>query len=81
MPRTVISLPDDDKEWLDRRSAAERVSMTELVRRAVREYRLRHGDHHDRGLEELLEMTRGRWRHGDGLQYQDALREEWDRDG
>ena len=42
MPRTIISLSDEDKSWLDRRSRAERVPMTELVRQAVREYRERY---------------------------------------
>ena len=80
MPRTVISLPNEDKEWLDRQSSAECISMTELVRRAVREYRERHGERAPRRIEELLDETRGRWGKGDGLQYQDAIRNEWDQE-
>ena len=81
MPRTIISLSDEDKVWLDRRSRAERVPMTELVRRAVREYRERYDAGAPSRLRELLERTRGRWTHGDGLRYQDAARDEWETRG
>lgn len=80
MPRTVVNLSEEDKEWLDRQSAAEGVATVELVRRAVREYRLRHGEYRERRLEELLDLTRGCWRQGDGLRYQETLRHQWRRD-
>lgn len=74
MIRTVISLDPRDKAWLDQRAKAERVTMTELVRRAVRRMR----EHEEApALEELLEQSRGTWKHGDGVAYQQALREEW----
>ena len=79
MPRTIVSLPDEDKLWLGRQAAAEQVSMTELVRRAVREYRERCGGGEPGRLEELLNKTRGCWRRGDGLRYQNAMRDEWER--
>ena len=76
MVRTVVSLEDGDKNWLDERAAAEGVSMTELVRRAVR--LLRQESRRGRpGLEDLLARTAGLWRHGDGLEYQRKLRREW----
>jgi hypothetical protein len=81
MVRTVISLDEADKQWLDERAAAEGVPMTEIIRRAVRRLR------EDRGAdaasatgtttEDLLERTRGTWQHGDGLEYQERLRGEW----
>ena len=76
MARTVISLPDEDKAWLDRQAAREGVPMTELIRRAVRRLRVasRRGD---RTTEELLDITRGTWKRGDGIKYQRALRREW----
>ena len=79
MPRTIISLSDEDKVWLDRQARAERVPMTELVRRAVREYRGRHDAGGPSRLQELLGRTSGCWTHGDGLRYQDAARDEWER--
>ena len=81
MPRTIISLSDEDKSWLDRRSRAERVPMTELVRQAVREYRERYDAGGPGRLQELLGRTSGCWTHGDGLDYQDAARDEWERHG
>ena len=81
MPRTIVSLSDDDKAWLDRQARAERVPMTELVRRAVHEYRERYHDGRPGRLHELLGRTRGCWTHGDGLRYQDAARDEWERRG
>ena len=60
MSRTIISLPDEDKTWLVRQASSQQVPMTELVRRAVREYRQRHGNSRPRRLTELLDRTRRR---------------------
>ena len=76
MVRTVIALQDNDKRWLDEQAAREGVSMTALVRRAVRLLR-QHMEREDPPLEELLERTRGCWKCGDGLEYQRRLRGEW----
>lgn len=77
MARTVISLADADKRWLDQQAKIERVPMTELIRRAVhafREQRRRAGG----SLDALLERTSGTWRQGDGLEWQRSLRDEWE---
>lgn len=74
MVRTVVSLDEDDKRWLDRRAAEEGLPMTELVRRAIKTMRAREGDGE---FHDLLERTSGTWRNGDGLAYQEALRREW----
>ena len=79
MPRTVVSLSDEDKSWLDHKAQTEGVPMTELVRRAVREYRERYGHGGPRHFGELLDRTQGCWRRGDGMRYQDLLRDEWER--
>ena len=79
MPRTVISLSHEDKAWLDLQAREERAPMTELVRRAVREYRERCDAAAEPSLEDLLERTRGGWRRGDGLHFQNAARDEWER--
>lgn len=75
MVRTVISLDEDDKAWLDERARQEGVPMTELLRRAVR--LLRSTPEGEPTTEELLEQTRGLWRGGDGLDHQERLRDEW----
>jgi hypothetical protein len=76
MKRTVISLEDRDKAWLDATAAREGTAATELVRRAVK--LLRERELLERQpFTEVLRRTRGIWRHGDGLTYQRHLRDEW----
>ena len=76
MVRTVVSLEENDKRWLDERAAAEGVPMTEMIRRAVRllrqQSRLRRPP-----VEDLLDRTAGVWKRGDGLRYQKKIRREW----
>ena len=76
MVRTVVSLEEDDKRWLDERAEQEGVPMTELIRRAVRLLR-QQGGRPRPGLEELLDRTAGVWEHGDGLKYLQRMRREW----
>lgn len=78
MVRTVIALPKEDKDWLDREAAREGVSMTELVRRAVG--LLRAESERRESFEDLLDATAGTWTQGDGLEYQRRIRAEWDRE-
>ena len=78
MVRTVIALQKEDKDWLDREAARQGVSMTELVRRAVR--LLREETTRRSDFERLLHATAGIWTEGDGLEYQRRIRAEWDRD-
>ena len=76
MKRTLISLDEADKAWLDAAAAREGTAATELVRRAVR--LLRERESLDRQpLDEVLRRTRGLWRGGDGLEHQVRLRDEW----
>ena len=73
MIRTVISLDAEDKSWLDRKAEETGVPMTQVVREAI--HRMRHEE--EESFDALLERTRGKWRHGDGLAYQRRLRREW----
>ena len=76
MIRTVISLDEESKEWLDQQARQEHVSTAELIRTAVRKYR----DEKKREalpLSDLLKQTSGIWKGGDGLAYQRLLRKEW----
>jgi hypothetical protein len=78
MNRTLVNLDPDDKAWLDQQAKVRRVPMAELVRQAVRGYRLREESQGRDGLHSSLRDTAGIWRHGDGLAWQHALRDEWD---
>jgi hypothetical protein len=76
MIRTVISLDEESKAWLDQQARQEHVSTAELIRTAVRKYR----DEKKREalpLSDLLKQTSGIWKGGDGLAYQRRLRKEW----
>ncbi len=73
MTRTIISLEEQDKLWLDRKAREEGVSTAQLVRKAVKSMR-----EADQGkLDQVLQATRGVWRDGDGLRYQRRIRREW----
>lgn len=76
MKRTLISLEDRDKEWLDAAAAREGTAATELVRRAVKLLREREALGRQ-PFDEILRRTRGMWRGPDGLAHQRKLRDEW----
>lgn len=77
MIRTIISLDEEDKTWLDERARQEQVPMTQLVRQAIRLLR-QQSEKPSVPFESLLERTSGLWQQGDGLRYQENLRQEWD---
>lgn len=78
MVRTVISLDDDEKAWLDAKARHDNVPMTAVVREAIRQYRVREQGTPDPQFQQLLRKTRGTWKHGDGLAFQRRLRGEWE---
>jgi len=73
MTRTIISLDDADKQWIEQLARTRGVSMTEIVREAIR--RMRREE--EESVDVLLEQTKRTWREGDGLQYQRRVRGEW----
>ncbi len=76
MIRTVISLDRENKAWLDRRAKHEDLSMAELIRIAVRQYRERMPPD-TASFDELLKKTSGIWKGKDALKHQRDLRQEW----
>jgi hypothetical protein len=76
MIRTIISLDKEDKDWLDAHSRERGVTMTSLVRQAVAMLRAKEESERP-PLGVLLEDTTGIWKAGDGLDYQEGLRDEW----
>lgn len=77
MVRTVVSLDLDDKAWLDRRAQKEKVSMAELIRKAIRRFR-EQSEPEPQPLDQLLRQTSGIWNGKDGLSHQLEVRGEWD---
>lgn len=78
MTRTIISLDPDDRAWLMRKAKQERTPMTELVRRAVRQFRRQSGSLTS-PFDQLLSETTDLWKQGDGLAYQRRSRRDWDK--
>jgi Arc/MetJ-type ribon-helix-helix transcriptional regulator len=76
MIRTVVSLPEEDKRWLDDEAVREGVSMTEVIRRAVS--RLRAEARRAKAFDDLLKTTAGIGTGDDGVALQKKLRKEWD---
>lgn len=78
MVRTVVSLSEKDKSWLDKKAAHDHVTMTEVVRRAIKHYRKCEQLHSAAPIKKLLDDTHGVWDKGDALDYQSSIRDEWD---
>jgi hypothetical protein len=78
MIRTVVSLDEHDKKWLDRKAREEGVTMTTLVRRAVRALRLKGAaaDSDEPAFAEILRMTKGTWTKGDAAAWVKKMRRE-----
>ncbi len=72
--RTIIDLPPQHIQQLDRFSAHARISRAELIRRAVADYLQRNP------LVDVPAPAFGLWarRKEDGVAYQERLRAEWD---
>lgn len=73
MTRMIVSLTETEKFWLQRRSRETGESMAQVLRRGIR--RLQEDE--EESLHDALTATRGLWRKGDGLRYQQAIRGEW----
>ena len=58
--RTLISLDDEQKAWLERQAALRRVSMASLIRQAVSEFRMREQRGSAASFQELLKHMAGR---------------------
>jgi hypothetical protein len=74
MLRTIISIENDDKKWLDEESRRTGLPRAEIVRMSIRYMRL----DREKSFENLLNETRGTWKEGDGLAYQERIRSEWE---
>ena len=77
MVRTIISLAEDDKDWLLEQAKHDHISMAEVIRKAIHEYRRTKKT--KPSIDELLTKTSNTWTQGDGLTYQKKLRDEWEK--
>jgi len=72
--RTIITISDDDKLWLESYSKAHNVSVAEAVRRGIFILKETTGK---TTYQTLIKETKGVWKKGDGLKYQEKMRGEW----
>jgi hypothetical protein len=75
--RTIISLAETDKRWLDQRAKQQGVPMTAVIREAVELLRFRDSVERRRQFDAVLKRTAGIWKNGDGLAWQRKMRAEW----
>jgi len=78
MTRTIISIPEDEKRWLESFGRRHRISSAEVVRRAIKKYRRAKTE---RNLAGVLRKTAGTWTSikGESQAYVEVLRAEWKR--
>ena len=76
MIRTIVTIEESDKRWLDRYSNQHGRSTAETIRLAIREFqkKLRSGDYR-RILKNTAGLLKGK---GDSVSFVRKLREEWD---
>ena len=79
MPRMILSMPPEEKKWLEDFSGRHHLSAAEVIRRALKLYRRQSalpGRHDD-----VLNSTHGAWTSvaGGSQAYVDRMRGEWER--
>ncbi len=72
--RTLITIENEDKNWLKNYSRIHDISMAEAVRQGIQKLKTSE----NRNLyTTLVKRTCGIWRGSDGLKYQKDIRKEW----
>ena len=74
--RIIITLPEQDRTWLESYSKAYDISIAEAIRQGIK--RLRRTTMDDTYCR-IVDKTKGIWKKGDGLEYQQIVRSEWQR--
>jgi len=72
--RTIITLSEEDKRWLESYSSLHRVSVAEAIRQGIR--KLKEAEFFE-NYRTVVENSKGLWKKGDGLDYQQKIRAEW----
>ena len=75
--RTIITISEEEKRWLMSYSQRYRVSLAEAIRKGITCLKAAEGE---RTYKALVQDTVGIWTKEEGLEYQNRLRAEWDRD-
>jgi hypothetical protein len=73
--RTLITISDQDKNWLVSYAQSRGISIAEAVRQAIARMI---SMEREQTYEQLANAVRGSWEKGDGLEYQQKIRAEWE---
>lgn len=73
--RTIITVSDQEKEWLGSYTKAHGISMAEAIRRGIACLK---ASQSLVSYQKIVSETKGIWSKGDGLKYQERLRTEWE---
>jgi len=73
--RTIITLPEETKAWLESYSKINGISMAEAIRKGIICLRKEEDKSTYRSL---MRKTKGIWSKGDGLKYQNQIRDDWE---
>jgi len=73
--RTIITISDKERRWLEDYTKTHGISMAEAIRRGIASLKLSEGSAF---YQKLVSDTKGTWSKGDGLKYQEQLRSEWE---
>ena len=78
MKRMIITIPDEDKSWLESYSHSYHQSVSETIRKAIKSYKEKRIK---TNRKEFLAKTAGIWKEKniDGLEYVNNIRNEWNR--
>jgi hypothetical protein len=72
--RSIITISDEDKLWLENYSRAHGISAAEAIRRGIARLK----DEEDSSVyKKIIQETRGIWKEGDGLEHQKRARCAW----
>jgi hypothetical protein len=73
--RTIITISEIEKRWLMNYTKTHSISMAEALRRGIACLK---ASQSLVSYQRIVSDTRGIWRKGDGLKYQDQIRSEWE---
>jgi hypothetical protein len=72
--RTIITISDEDKLWLENYRRVHGISAAEAIRRGIARLKDEEGSS---VYKKIIQETRGIWKEGDGLEHQKRARCAW----
>lgn len=73
--RTIITISEMEKRWLMDYTKTHGISMAEAIRQGIASLK---ASQRLASYQRIVSDTKGIWRKGDGLKYQDQIRSEWE---